>query len=191
VTTDELISRLAADLHLVARGAAWRRLAVGVGGGMAASALMMIVWLGPRPDLWTAVATAPFWIKLLYTSAATLCALKATERLARPGCNAAGAAIAALLVVGALGLLAASELAEAQPSGRSALIYGGSSDRCPWLILAMSLPVLAGAFWAVRGLAPTKLAMAGAATGLLSGAAAALVYSFHCTETAVTFLMLW
>jgi hypothetical protein len=191
MTTDELISRLAGDLRPVAPRAAWRRLAVGICGGMVASTLLMLAWLGPRPDLAAAVATSAFWIKFGYTAAAALCALRATERLARPGCSAAGAGGTGLLIVVAFVFLAAAELAGAEPSARRAMILGGSASVCPWFIVGLALPVLACALWAVRGLAPTQLRVAGAAAGVLSGAAGAFIYSFHCTETAITFLALW
>lgn len=43
----------------------------------------------------------------------------------------------------------------------------------------------------MRGLAPTRLALAGAASGLLAGALGALVYALHCTEIAAPFLGIW
>ena len=42
-----------------------------------------------------------------------------------------------------------------------------------------------------EGLAPTRLRLAGAAAGLLSGAVGALVYSLHCPELAAPFLGFW
>ena len=55
----------------------------------------------------------------------------------------------------------------------------------------LSLPVFAGVFWAIKGLAPTRLALTGAAAGLLAGAVGAFVYAFHCPETAAPFLGIW
>ena len=43
----------------------------------------------------------------------------------------------------------------------------------------------------MKGLAPTRLALAGAAAGLLSGATAALVYALHCPEMEAPFLGVW
>jgi len=45
--------------------------------------------------------------------------------------------------------------------------------------------------WAIRGLAPTRLRLAGAAAGLLSGAVGALVYCLHCPELEAPFLGFW
>ena len=45
--------------------------------------------------------------------------------------------------------------------------------------------------WAMKGLAPTRLALAGAGAGLLAGALGALVYALHCPELAASFLAVW
>jgi hypothetical protein len=55
----------------------------------------------------------------------------------------------------------------------------------------LSAPVFAGVLWAMKGLAPTRLRLAGVAAGLLSGAVGALVYSLHCPELAAPFLGFW
>ena len=43
----------------------------------------------------------------------------------------------------------------------------------------------------MKGLAPTRPALAGAASGLLAGALGALVYALHCPEMAAPFLGIW
>jgi hypothetical protein len=45
--------------------------------------------------------------------------------------------------------------------------------------------------WAMKGLAPTRLALAGAMAGLLSGAGGALVYALYCPEMAAPFIGVW
>ena len=51
--------------------------------------------------------------------------------------------------------------------------------------------MLAAALWAMKGLAPTRLVLAGAASGLLAGAIGALIYALHCTEMEAPFLGAW
>jgi hypothetical protein len=46
-------------------------------------------------------------------------------------------------------------------------------------------------FWALRGLAPTRPVLTGAAAGWLAGAMAAMVYSLHCPEMEAPFLAVW
>jgi hypothetical protein len=53
------------------------------------------------------------------------------------------------------------------------------------------VPLLAALLWMLRGMAPTRPAMAGASAGLMAGAIAGLVYSLHCPETAYAFLAVW
>jgi len=43
----------------------------------------------------------------------------------------------------------------------------------------------------LRQLAPTRLAIAGAAAGLLAGGVGASVYGLYCGETAATFVVIW
>lgn len=68
---------------------------------------------------------------------------------------------------------------------------GHSASSCPWSIAFLSLPTFAGALWAMRKMAPTRPAWAGAAAGWLSGAVGALAYTLHCTELSAPFLLTW
>jgi hypothetical protein len=191
VSTSELITRLSDELTPVRPGGAARRLMLGIGGGTLVTAVLMLVWLGPRPDLAEAVRSWSFWVKAGATAAAAVTALIAVGRLARPA-GRAGATVAAMLAIAAaLVLLAAIELGRAPPSAYDALVLGDSAMVCPLYIVALSLPIALGSAWALRGLAPTRLGAAGGAMGLFAGAAAAFIYSIHCTETAMSFLALW
>src|ERR1700744_787105 len=95
--TDDLIAGLSADLPRVAPGAAERRVALGLGLGLAGSAAVILMWLGPRPDLAQAVATPMFWMKFGYAAITGLILAALLTRLAKPaaraGALAAGAAL--------------------------------------------------------------------------------------------------
>jgi hypothetical protein len=43
----------------------------------------------------------------------------------------------------------------------------------------------------MKGLAPTRLRLAGAVAGLLAGAVGALVYCLHCPEMGAPFIGFW
>jgi hypothetical protein len=187
----DLIDSLVADLRPVPRGAMARRLAVGLVPGIVVSVIAMLVFLGPRPDTVTAMGTMAWWMKLAYTALLAAIGAGAIAIVARPGGTArraALAAVAAFLVCVALALV---EYAATPVAGHDATIYGRTADSCPWNIALLSLPVLAGGIWALRGLAPTHLTLAGAAVGLAAGAFASLVYSFHCYESAMPFVAIW
>lgn len=190
-TTDDLIERLAGDLAPVRPGAVARRLGLGIGAGALVSAAIMLAWLGVRPDIGAAVTTGAYWIKFIYTAAIAAAGLRAVERLARPAGRGSPALGAVALAVALAALGGATELGQASAAERMPLMMGSSASACPWIILVLSLPILVGAGWALRGLAPTRLALAGAAAGLAAGGLGAWIYAFHCTETATAFLAIW
>lgn len=189
--SEHLIDRLCAELQPVERGAVVRRLAIGVGAGVLVSAVVMLLMLGPRPDMASASATMMFWMKAAYTLALALLGFWAVERVARPAA-AAGRRLAWIIVpVAAIAMLALARLALAPPAMRGPMLLGHSANVCPWLIVLLSIPPFAGLAWAMRGLAPTRLRLAGAVAGLAAGGAGSFVYAVHCTESAAAFLAVW
>ncbi|MEO8407393.1 MAG: DUF1109 domain-containing protein, partial [Oxalobacteraceae bacterium] len=68
---------------------------------------------------------------------------------------------------------------------------GSTWATCPFNIAMLSIPAFIGIFWAMKGLAPTRLALAGASAGLLAGAVGAFAYAFHCPEMTAPFLGIW
>jgi hypothetical protein len=189
--TDDLIASLSADVPKVAPGAAGRRIALGLGLGGLGSAILMLAWLGPRPDLAQAVTTPMFWMKFGYAALTGLILAALLVRLAKPAARPGALAAAALSPFAAVVLMAAMRLAQAPPEAYQAMLMGHSSMLCPWRILAIGLPLLAGAVWAVRGLAPTRLGLAGLAAGGCAGALGAMIYSLTCDETSAPFLAVW
>ena len=93
-----------------------------------------------------------------------------------------------LLAVWSMGIGA---LANAEPVQRHALIFGNTWKSCPLNIAMLSIPAFMGVLWAMKGLAPTRPVLAGAASGLLAGALGALAYSLYCPEMAAPFLGIW
>jgi hypothetical protein len=188
--TDSLVALLARNLEQVSPMFVLRTLARGFVGGMAVSAVIMMAWLGLRPDMSEAAMTAPFWIKFAYTLILGIVGFWLVERQARASNKAATA-----LWLGALALIAMVGLAMMQlvlpDAPRHALIMGGSANVCSRNIFVLSLPIFLGLLWAIRQLAPTRLILAGACAGLLAGAAGAWVYAFHCVESAAPFMAIW
>ncbi len=187
----DLVAALAADLRPVPPRAMTARLLAALALGALVSVVLTLALLGPRPDMPEAMGGPMFWIKDGYALVLCGIAVWACERLARPGAKA-GARIAWLAVpVVALAVLAGWRLSVAPAQDRHALMMGGSARVCPWMILAASLPPLAGLVWAVRGMAPTRLRLAGLMLGVAAGGAGAAAYALHCTESAAPFLALW
>jgi hypothetical protein len=193
MNTEALIAELSRGLRPVPRGATGILLRKGLITGALAAGIVVLFWpnLGPRPDLVTAVMTASFWIKLLYTASIASLGFVALDRLSRP--DAAKLHWARLLwpPVAALATIAAMRWAAA-PAGDSKAFWMGSSWwQCPAYVAALALPVFVGLMWAMSRLAPTRLRAAGAAAGLVSGGTGATIYALHCAETSPGFVLLW
>jgi hypothetical protein len=189
--TDDLITVMAASAAPVAPGAARRRLAtVCLVGAIAAAALFYLV-LGPWGNLAGFMRTGPFWMKAGYTVWLAAAGYLLTERAARPGAAAgcarsiAGAAVLAMLA------LALINLGRIPPSEWRRAWMGGSALVCPFRIMIAAAPAFVTAALVLRGLAPTRLRVAGAAAGLLAGAVGATVYGLWCRETAAVFVACW
>jgi hypothetical protein len=189
--TDDLVAMLATGAGAVEPNAAARRYATAIAWGALGAALLLAILLGVRHDLGIAVLLPMFWVKLAFVACLAAASLLAVLRLSRPGLRLAwvpGALAAPVLV---MWLLAAFDLMRADPAQRAGMFFGDTWTSCPFLVAMLSAPVFVAVLWATRGLAPTRLRLAGAAAGLLSGAIGALVYCLHCPELAAPFLGFW
>ena len=189
--TDDLIERLVVGLTPVPQSTVRNRLGLGVGIGLAVSATAMVVTMGLRPDLTSAITTTSFWIKFAFTGLLASAGAVAVERLAHPDGSAGSAGIVSGAVILAMISLAVGQLLASAPADYRGLIMGSTSSSCPWLIMLLAVPVLTLGLWTMRAMAPTRLTRAGGAVGLLAGAASAFVYAFSCDESALPFVAFW
>lgn len=189
--TDDLVAMLATGSGAVQPNPAARRYATALAGGALGAALLMAVLLGPRHDFAVAVRLPMFWIKLAFVASFAAASLLAALRLSRPGLKLAWVPGALAAPVLAIWLLAAAVLVRAEAPQRAVLFFGETWNSCPFLIAMLSAPAFVAVIWAMQGLAPTRLRLAGAAAGLLAGAVGTLVYSFHCPELAPPFIGFW
>jgi|JI10StandDraft_1071094.scaffolds.fasta_scaffold28227_5 hypothetical protein len=189
--TDELVALLARDATPVKRRAIPLRLSLFAVAAALAAFVILVPWLGIRPDLAEAVTGPVFWMKAVYTFGLGVAGFALAERFARPGANARlGWIIVAVFAIGIAGL-AISQLMSIPPDQLNAALMGSSWDKCPWRILVLSLPGLAALLWTMRQFAPTRPVLGGAAAGLLAGGIAATVYGLHCQEVASPFVAIW
>lgn len=189
--TDDLIGMLATGAGAAPSSGAACRYAVAMGWGGFGATLLMAVLLGVRHDLADAALAPMFWAKLGYAGALAAASLLAVIRLSLPGMRLAGVPVALSAVVLAMWALAAISLARAAPAQWPQLVFGETWRSCPFLIAVLSVPVFVAVLWAMKGLAPTRLRLAGAAAGLLAGTSGALVYALHCPELDAPFLGVW
>jgi hypothetical protein len=186
--TEALIEQLARGTRAVPRNAVQRRLALGVGAGALASALLLLGGLGLRPDLQAAIAGTEIWAKAAYTSGLGLAGLILTVQLARPDSERLRFPWLLAIPVMLAAMLSATELAGADPLGRADLLLAPKWTCVP-LILMLSAPIFAGLATALRRLAPTRLGAAGGAAGLAAGGLAASIYCLYCQQVSPTYVL--
>ena len=189
--TQDLVALLAAevtpvDRHILSKRFSWALLLGGLG-----STLLMAIGFGIRPDLAQVAQTPLFLFKLAFPLALAGASLWACARLARPGVAIGGAAVAVALPLATVWLAAVLIVLATPDTQRAALLLGQSWRVCPSNIARLSIPSFIAVFWAMRGLAPTRLRWAGAACGLLAGATATVAYCLHCPEMGVPFWAIW
>lgn len=189
--TDDLVAMLASGPTAVPRRAAARRMEFALLAGLPVSAAIVLIGFGVRPDLLQAMFWPMFWMKLLFPLCIAVGAFVMAQRLARPGVRVRGAWLGIALPVLALWVMAAMSWFAAPSGERMPLLMGETWRMCLVSIGVISLPVFVATLAAMKSLAPTRPALAGAAAGALAGGAGAALYALHCTELTAPFLAVW
>lgn len=189
--TEDLIAQLAGQMRPVPRHAAVRRLCVALAVGTSVSFLAILVGPGLRPDFVDASRTAPFWMKWVFTLSLVWAGVAAVRRLGDPDGKVGLLWLALVTPFGVVAMMAVGELLVSPPAQRIDLVVGQTAAQCALAIIGLAAPVFVGCLWAFHRLAPTRLWLAGAAAGALSGAAGAAVYAFACPETSAAFMITW
>jgi hypothetical protein len=189
--TDDFISMLANGVTPVDRHTLAKRFGVAMLIGAAGATLLVAVILGVRPDLVAVAATPIFWAKIALPLLLMIGALVTSTRLARPGVAPGGGWLLIGLPVAAVWVATLYVLASAPADERIAMVLGKTWRVCPFNIAMLSVPGFIAVFWALKGLAPTRLAMTGAVGGLLAGSTATLAYCLHCPEMGIPFWGIW
>lgn len=189
--TDDLMNLLATDTTPVPRHAGARRLVLALGAGLVLALAWVQLNYGVRSDLADVWATPGFAGKLAMPLAVAVSGWAVVFQLAHPGGRVRGWVWGLWLPVALLWAWAVLVLAQAAPGTRAALVLGETWRYCVFNVTATALPVGVALFWALRGLAPTRPVLAGAAAGWLAGAVGASVYALHCPEMQAPFLAVW
>lgn len=189
--TDDLITLLSTGLEPVQTNAARWRLQWAVVGGLAGGLLLMLALYGLRKDIGAAAVLPMFWFKLAFPLAVALPALVLTARLGHPGMRVGRVWLALPLPWVVLSALALLALFNAAPEARAGLVLGSTWASCAFNIALVSLPSFVGLLWAMKGLAPTRPALAGASSGLVAASLGTMVYALHCSEMQAPFLAVW
>lgn len=189
--TEEFIGALAGGVEAVDPAQLRRRSlgALALGSSLAAALSAGLLRLNP---VLLHLGTEPrFWVREAFCVTLSLMGITAVHRLGRPGRPLGVVPLGVAAPVGVMWALAALALISVPPSARLPLILGHTARACPFLITLLAVPPFAAFVWILRGLAPTRLRLAGAAAGFAAGALGALAYTLHCPELAAPFVGVW
>jgi hypothetical protein len=188
--TKDLIGALAMDL--VPSRLRFRHLFAGaIFCAALVAAAMFFAFVGPRPDLADALASARFLLKFVVTLSLLAAAVGLLFRLAVPGREAGGWALAPLAAPALLALAAAVELAVLPSGAWRTHLVGHNALFCLALIPLLATGPLACLLFALRRGAPGRPGLAGAGAGLAAGGLAATLYAAHCVDDSPLFVAAW
>jgi hypothetical protein len=188
--TDRLIQTLSADNGYRARPVG-PALAMALLVALPVAAAMLLVTLGVRPDVMTAMRNPFFDLKFVVTLALAVPAVIISLHLSRPEASLRGWGWWLLLPVGVLALGASGEMMTPQRLPVMTRLVGKNWMWCLIAIPVLSLPLLAAALIGLRQGAPARPAVAGAVAGLMSAGFAATIYASHCTDDSPLFVATW
>ena len=191
MNTRDLVDRLARNVTPVERNAVPRLLNRALVRGLAGSTFLLVALYGVRSDMPERILTAMFWMRLAFPLAIIVAAMKLAQQLGRPGSPLRTTGLAATLPIAAMALAAGGVLMATPAGYRLELMLGTTWRTATASVVLLSLPPFAAAMHAMKQLAPTRLALAGAGVGLLAGAQGLLVYSLYCSEMALPFWSIW
>lgn len=189
--TDDLVAMLATGVMPVPPDAANRRVGLALLAGVTVSLAMLLFGYGLRRDVLPAMALPMFWVKLAYPLGIAVVAWVLVERLARPGVLVRRAWWGLVVPVLSVAAMAGATWFAAPEQDRLPSLLGGSWRTCALSIGLMALPIFVALILALKTLAPTRPALAGAAAGALAGGLGAALYALYCVEMAAPFVAVW
>ncbi|WP_106279799.1 DUF1109 domain-containing protein [Paraburkholderia sp. BL25I1N1] len=189
--TSDLILRLTKNLLPIESNFSSKRLNRALSVGMSSSTALLVILYGIRSDMPELLLTTMFWVRLAFPVTTLIAALNLAGRLGRPGAPVKLAWLAVTLPFIVMLLVAAFVVFATPPGYRLRLMLGTTWRVTTANIVLLSLPSLAAVMHALKGLAPTRLILAGTGAGLLAGAQGLLVYSLYCSEMSVPFWGVW
>lgn len=187
--TDQLVDALARDAGAVPRGVVERRIVLAAGAGLAASLALMAALFGVRADFGDAFVAV--LLKVGFGLAAAAATAPLLLELARPNTRARHVAIPAFLFAAASTAIAFLAFLVTPAEARMESWLGGGVPECLYRIPLLAAPIAIALFLAVRGLGPTRLSLAGAAIGAVSGSLAAIAYASCCPMDSALYVASW
>lgn len=187
--TDDLIKMLAQDAAVSFRlmPMMWAVLFAGV----LASATLLLLKIGIRPDLAEVLLANRVLFKLGLTLVSALLAVNLLLRIGRPGADLRGPALLLMIPLTLLVLGVLVELLVVPSSLWTANVMGRNAAFCLFVIPLLSLAPMAGFLSVLRRAAPDDPGAAGAVAGLAAGCVAAALYAWRCPDDSPLFVAAW
>lgn len=167
----------------------WRLVEVAAA-GLLGGVLMILAWLGLRPDLEAALQTPVFWTKIGYAAAIAVGAGLSACRLARARTWGQAPLVVAGLVAGGFLVFGALQALAMTPAALASL-YWPAALGCIVGILAIATPMLLFASYGLASVDPERPRLVGFAGGVACGAVADIVFGLHCTYSTFAFIAPW
>lgn len=153
---------------------------------------MLLVGLGLRADIATAIRNPMFDLKFVVTLALAGSAIVLALPLARPEAPPPRRGWLLLTPVAILALgIVAEMLFMPQRAPAMTRLIGNNAGLCLTAIPLLSLPLLAAALFALRRGATSHPALLGAFAGLAAAGLASTLYAAHCTDDSPLFVATW
>ncbi len=188
--TNELIDRLATDASVYPpkRPLPWPTVAAGA---FLVGAVLMFLTFPVRPDLMSVADTYGFLLKPIVAALIAASALKlimeAADPTGRPARYLAWLGVGLLVLAIGVGI----EMMVIPPARWTSRLMGDNPAACAASVFGLSLPLLAIVIAAIRQRATVRPILAGALSGLFSGAIATFLYAAHCPDNSPFFLAVW
>lgn len=158
--------------------------------GASLSLLLFALLLHPRPDISSAMGSAPFCFKVAVVACVALTAAGLLGPLARPMPSQRRLSVLALgPVLLAAGL--AIELNSFPFDTWQSRLIGRNAVHCVSLIPLLSAAPAICLLMALRRGAPARPGLAGAIAGLAAGGFGAILYAFTCPDDSPLFIAAW
>lgn len=188
--TDDLIAALAKDQAVPApkprTAIVWAVVA-----GTVISAILFMVILGHRPDIYEAAETYRFLFKFIFTLTLAASALALVFQIFRPEASPGRWLWLIALAPGMLLIATLAELLVMPSASWLPRLIGVNARFCMSVIPLLSIAPMLAFFAALRTAAPANPGLAGALAGLASGGIAATLYASHCVDDSPLFVITW
>jgi hypothetical protein len=189
--TDDLIAMLATGAAPVPRRVPTHRLLMAMAVGLALAIAIVATQYGFRRDLVEAMFWPMLWVKFLFPVCTAWAGFVVVQRLSRPGVRVGPAWLALAAPILVVWLLALVVWFNAPAEARHAMLFAPTWRTCAFSIGFISLPAFIAAMLALKALAPTRPAAAGAAAGAMAAGVGAAIYALHCPALDAPFLAVW